>query len=100
MQGVPNLATLLFGDNIQTVCDRSTGIARPVFPVALRMVVFDALHGLQNLGLPKHGRSVPNGLQKKFFRSGQHVAPQPMRNYGLQAHLNNGVRGGTPWLIG
>ncbi len=36
LHGVPDLATLPFGDNIQIVCDRSTGVPRPVFPVTLR----------------------------------------------------------------
>ncbi len=66
---VPNLATLTFGDNIQAVCDRTTGVSKPVVPVILRRKTFDTLHGLAHPDIKVSVRLIIerfawNGLQK------------------------------------
>ncbi len=59
--GVPDL-------DIQIVCDRSTGVPRPVVPVTLRRKIFDTLHSLAHPGSKAFVRLIMtpfawNGLQ-------------------------------------
>ncbi len=70
-QGAPNLATLPFGDNIQVVCDGSTGVIRPVVPVNLQRKIFGTLYDLAHPGTKASVHRIMkrfawDGLQQDF----------------------------------
>ncbi len=67
--GIPNLITLPFGDNTLVICDRSTGVPRPVVPVSLRRKIFENMHGRAHPGIQSPIRLIMerfawDGLQK------------------------------------
>ena len=39
------------GTSTTLLCDTSTGVARPIIPLAWRRVVFDTIHGLAHPGI-------------------------------------------------